>query len=422
MSDNSPLGWLDTLAARGIKLGLETITALLARLDNPHTKAPTIIVGGTNGKGTTATLAASILTASGKRVGLSLSPHLADVRERIVVDGAMIDEPTFAALVDRVRAATVADPPLPVTYFEAIAAMAFLHFAEEKLDVAVVEVGLGGRFDAFNVVDPAVAIICSVGLDHVETLGGSLKNVALEKLGIVKEGRPLVHGVTRPRLQAHFETTCADLNAPCYRIGREFDVRYRKGGLTGERFDYRDPSLTLSNIKLPLVGRRQCDNGALAIRAARLFDPTIDEKTIRAGVLAAKIDGRFEIVRGEPLVILDGAHNALAVSELARTVGRLVDRPVALVFGAMKDKDYPKMVATLAPLCRSITFYAPSMDRASSSADLRAALPESFTGPIAEATSPEEVTRMVDDAPADTVWLVCGSFYLVGALRDQLRA
>ncbi|MBF0170559.1 MAG: bifunctional folylpolyglutamate synthase/dihydrofolate synthase [Nitrospinae bacterium] len=420
MDVRDPVEWLLSLTFRGIRMGLANMEALLARLGNPQAKVPSIIVGGTNGKGTTSALIASILSASGRRTGLYISPHVADIRERIAVDGAPVAPDDFARLAATIRRVAAQESPIPVTFFETITAMGFLHFAEQKLDAAVVEVGLGGLLDAVNMAPAGVAVITSIGLDHADILGGTLKEVAFEKLGIVKQGRPLVSGVTRPRLQAHFERSCAEKGATLYRIGREFDVRYRKSGLTGERFDYRDDGLVLSNIKLPLVGRRQADNGALAIRAARLFAPDLSEKVIRAGVAGVKVIGRFETVRRDPLVIVDGAHNPPAVEELVKTVARHIDRPVDLVFGAMRDKDYRAMLATLAPLCRSITLYAPPMERAAPLADLHAAVPKDFAGPVTEAASPEEVARFIDASPADAVWLVAGSFYVVGAIRRQL--
>jgi dihydrofolate synthase/folylpolyglutamate synthase len=425
MNSRQVTTWLDSLGFRGIKLGLENITLLLSRLGDPHRRYPVIHVTGTNGKGSTCAMVAAILKAAGYRTGIYTSPHLTDVAERFAVDGAPVSGRSLATAATAVRSAADVDPPIPVTYFEATTAMAFLLFADAAVAAAVVEVGLGGRFDATNVVDPVVAVITSVGVDHTAELGGTLREVAFEKMGIVKPGRPLVCGVVDKKVAGPMAAEARRRKAPLFFIGDDFTATRTGSFSGGERFRYVDRTTKMPRLAIGMVGKAQVANAGAAIKTALLlaadrFD-RIDETAIRAGLAMVSVPGRFERMGAGPTAILDGAHNRAAAAGLAATIKARFGKPVHLIFGAMADKEYHRMLASLSPIAASVTLFAPPGDRAATCDAMEQALGD-YAGPIRRGMSAAAVAAMVAGAGAAEVFLVTGSFYTVAALRPALLA
>lgn len=314
MTYPSTVQFLYGLQQHGIKLGLDTIRALLGRVGDPHRRYPVVHIGGTNGKGSTAAMAASILQASGHRVGLYTSPHLIDFRERIRVNGEMIPESRVIDGVEILRAASV--PDLSPTFFEFTTALAFHYFAACQVDVVVLEVGLGGRFDATNVVEPLATAITTIGLDHEAYLGSTIEAIAMEKAGIIKPAVPVVLGRIGEPARRVIEARAATVGAPVFRLDRDF----RCEGSSPADCRYTGFALQAEHLSCPLQGQFQLDNLACSlalIELARERGVAVTETAVRAGLQQVAWEGRLEIVGQEPTVMVDGAHNPAAAAVLA---------------------------------------------------------------------------------------------------------
>ncbi len=321
-----------------IALGLDRVRAMLVRLDCARPAKKVLTIGGTNGKGSTAAFAASIARAAGLRVGLYSSPHLLHYRERVRIDGVEVED---AALCDAFELIEAARADLPLTFFEWGTLAAFLLFSRAGLDLAVLEVGMGGRLDAVNAVDPDCAIVSTVALDHMEFLGDDREAIGREKAGILRPRKPLVVGELDPPDSL---LTAADrAGAVLLRRGREFRAEPRLGG----RWRYSDTQGDLDLAPLPLLAPCQLYNAACAIAALRTLLPLSPEQ-ITQGLEQTRVGGRMQLLAGKPEVLLDVAHNPQAVQPLARWLA--LNRPAGAthaVFAALSDKDLPGLVAPL---------------------------------------------------------------------------
>ena len=406
------LDWLYALeAAKGMDFKLERVALALQRLGDPQRAYPTLHVAGTNGKGSVAAMLDACLGAAGYAVGRYTSPHLVELGERIAIGGAPMAREALVAIADEVRAATLAHG-IGLTFFEILTVMAFLHFARAGVDVAVVEVGLGGRLDATNVVDPLVAVITTIGRDHTQWLGETLAEIAAEKGGIIKPGRPVVLGRIEGEAAAVLHRIAAERGAPVLAAGHD----YRASG--SERMAFDGVGWHLRDVAVNLRGAHQRDNAAIAIAAlgaARAAVP-VDEGALRRGLASVRWPGRLEIIDTAPLTIVDGAHNA---DGIARLVAELPDltggRPVHLLFAVMGDKDWAAMVAQLAPHCRSAVVTEVLPPRAASAAAVAAAFPPACAA-VAEPDLARAWERVRERAGADGAVLVAGSLFLVGEL------
>lgn len=320
---------------------LDRVEKLLRRLGDPHRAYPTLHVAGTKGKGSTCAFAASILQAAGCRIGLYTSPHLFDFRERFRVDGTMISEAELAERVERIRPFAGRD----LTYFEVTTACAFLYFAEQKVEVAVVEVGMGGRLDATNVLIPEAAVLTPIGLDHLSKLGGRLEEIAGEKAGILKSGVPAVVASQPPEALRVIRQAAAAISAPLHEIDQEVRIEELRLSSGGSRASIQTPEAHYQELSIPLLGRHQVANAAAAIRAVELLarcQPRlrIGERAIREGIRRTEWPGRCQFIPGRPDLLLDGAQTAESARALRETVEELFPgRPVCLVLGASTDKD-----------------------------------------------------------------------------------
>lgn len=414
---------LDSLSFKGMKLGLANTTSLLKELGDPHKKFVSVHVGGTNGKGSTSAMIAAILANSGVKCGLYTSPHLETFRERISVNGAMIGKGKAAELVSRVKEA-VEKTGVPVTYFEFVTAMAFLHFAQEGVQAAVVEVGMGGRFDSTNVVTPAVSVITSIAMDHREHLGSTLRKIAYEKCGIIKSGRPVVTAVRTPSAIEVIVKTAGERSAPLSVSGDGFKLRRLKPVEDGERFNFESGSTRYEGLRVSLVGRQQVANAGMAVKAALILRDNgfegITENSIRSALSGVFLPGRFEMARKNPPLIYDGAHNPKACSALCRALTeRFGHSSVDFIFGSMGDKDYARMIRNLLPAARSFTFFSPSVPRAVPP-DVFAETLKGSRIPRKVAQRLEGITRIINSAPRNSVTCVTGSFYTVGEIRAAM--
>jgi dihydrofolate synthase / folylpolyglutamate synthase len=396
----------------GMRPGLERIETLLQALGNPERRYTLAQVGGTNGKGSVAAMLAATLRADGRRVGLYTSPHLVSFRERIRVNSEAIAEDDVADGYDAI-ATLVAR--LDATMFEATTALALDYFAREAVDVAVLEVGLGGRLDATTVGAPAVTAIARIDLDHTEVLGSTLAQIAGEKAAIIRSGVS-VSSAQAPAAADVLIARAAAVGVPLLMEGRELSVVVRSRHASGQVIDCAGPGWRLDALELPLLGVYQPSNALLALAAARVLG--VGDAAAREGLARARWPGRFEVFHArDRVVVLDGAHNPAGARALADSLAQWFgDTPITLVFGALRDKDAIGMLAALAPRMRRLILTASSSPRAATPEALRAAVPEG--PPVEQAASAREALALAAREPRTPILCVAGSLSLLG---DVLR-
>jgi len=424
MTSSECRDYLGHLEHFGIKLGLENIATLCAALGNPQNRFLSIHVAGTNGKGSVSAMLAGIMKEHGFRTGLYTSPHLARVEERIRVDGAAIPPRLFRERLARLRATIdglMAEEELAYhpTYFEVLTALAFLEFAETKVDVAVLEVGMGGRFDATNIVRPLVSVITTIAKDHEKHLGSSLEKIAFEKAGIIKPGVPVVCGVRGGVALRKIRRIAREREAPLIEVfgsGRTLEARLARRGY---RFVYAGARGRYA-FSPALAGRHQGQNAAVAIATAEVLSRTwkpLDKGKIVKAVRETRWEGRLETVARRPLVLLDGAHNVEGVEALAVHVRETVGRPVVLVFAAMQDKDIRSMTRLLFPLCETVILTRVPHERSATPEELAAAAP-SFKGRILLEPDTRKAVRLaLAESRGRTPVVIAGSLFLIGEVK-----
>jgi dihydrofolate synthase/folylpolyglutamate synthase len=393
---------LERLSLFGTRLGLASTRSLLEALGDPQARLSVALVAGTNGKGSTAALLSSMGSQAGYRTGLYTSPHLEQVHERVRVDGRAIDEPALRDRLERVLEAAAALRDEPVTYFEALTAAALLYFAEREVELAVLEVGLGGRLDATNVTEPLLALITEIALDHREHLGETLSEIAFEKAGVLRTGRPALARVSEGDARRVLVQRAAEVGA---------ELRFVDGALPEG----------LCPSRSPLAGAHQLANLALAAEAAHELRvrgwERFDTLAIRDGAAACRWPGRLEWV--EPTatavrVLLDGAHNPAAIAALTRYLERQVGRHT-LVFGAMRDKEVERMLPPLAAAAERVLITAADTPRARPPAELAP-----LGGERAEVVEGVEEALETALDGLDPI-VVTGSLHLVGEMRSTLH-
>ncbi len=406
------LDWLLRLEAHaGWDLKLERMRAALALRGHPERAFPALHIAGTNGKGSTAAMVESVLRASGRRTGLYTSPHLIDFPERIRAGGRTIPRDAIAALVAELRA-TLEAHDLALTHFEVATLLAFEWFARIGIDVGVIEVGLGGRLDATNLVVPVATAITSIAYDHEEWLGHDLTAIAREKAGIVKAGVPLAVGRLPPDAAAVVEARATELGAPVLHAGRD-------GVLTSgaQGVDFRAPGVHWTGLDVALPGAFQRDNAEVALTLLASARATLpcDEAQVRTGLATARWPGRLTLVTGaHPPVLLDGAHNPAGVAALRAELPAWLDgRRLVLVFAVMADKAWRAMLADLVP-CASEAIATQVGRRGLDPTTIAAALADRV--PTRAIVDPHAaVTAGLEAAGTDGIVLVTGSLFLVGA-------
>ncbi len=424
MDYQATLAHLYRLERFGIKLGLENIRKLLSLLGDPHRGLRVLHVTGTNGKGSVCAYAASVLQTAGYHVGLYTSPHLVRFNERIRVDGEPIGDDDVLRLWSGMQpaiAAMVSDRAIDhPTFFEVTTAMAFEYFRESKVDVAVVEVGMGGRMDATNVVDGLVSVITRVDLEHTEHLGKTVDRIAREKAGIIKRESRVVT-VDQEALPV-IESRCRELRAPLTVVGRDLDATRISGDLRGQGIRVRGPFGSVE-VRTPLLGSFQVENVGIAVAALaemRSASFTIPDEAIRSGIASVRWPARLEIVREAPLVLVDGAHNHPAARALAASMAETFrGRKALLVIGILNDKDLSGIAAALGPIASRVFACRPKTYRAYEANDVAIAF-----RPYAESTVIPSVQGAIDaalaGAHADDIVLITGSIYTAGEALDHL--
>lgn len=415
------LAYLYELQSHGVKLGLETIRNLLAKSNHPERKFTALHIGGTNGKGSTAAMTASVLRAANVRVGLYTSPHLIDFRERIQVQGEQISESRVVDLVRRFQMGSKG--AVTPTFFETTTAMAFQYFAEEKVDVAVLEVGMGGRFDATNVCCPSGVLITNVALDHEAYLGDTLEAIAYEKSGIIKAGVPVVVGPMETVAHTVIQKKAQNEQAPYIQFGSDFSIKIQKEGV----FDYQGPTQRYLGLVCALNGVHQCVNAACALALLEqsvMPNRIISQQSVIEGLGHVLWEGRLETVKAHPLMICDGAHNPPAAKELVKYLQSIVsavpERKLIILVAMMRDKHIEAFLSAFLPLAKTIICTQIDHSRSATVEELQSQLPASVASVYGVRTPTEAVDLAKRLADENDVICVTGSLFLVGAVKSVL--
>lgn len=418
------LTFFTSLAPSGVRMGLDRIQTALKALRNPERNYPTLHVAGTNGKGSTCAFAASCLVAEGYRTGLYTSPHLLRVNERFKLDGEDIEDELLAQRILEVLDLypQAAEEPYPLTFFEFGTLVAFWHFSKEQVDVAVIEVGLGGRLDATTACRASVTAITPISFDHMDYLGHTLQAIAGEKAAIMKPSVPCVVSPQPPEVMEVLEKHARATGAKLFRDGPDF--RFEREAGPGESFVYRGMRTSVPRLILGLKGRHQINNAAVALASLELLEDQgiqISQESARIGLATAQWPGRFEMLQTRPPLIVDGAHNPAGAEVLAQTLSdQHPNKKVHLVFGVLADKDYGPMFKTLFPLAATLHL-APVNSARTLHPEKYLALAGELCGDISVYESVEAaVDGAKGRADAADVVLCTGSLFLVGQVKAHL--
>ncbi len=425
--------FLDQLQFFKIKLGLDSMNRFLERLGNPHHNLPSIHIGGTNGKGSVGATLCSILSAAGYNTGFYTSPHLSSVRERFRINDHYISKQDFARLITRIVEVLDDDK---ITYFECTTTLALLWFAEQQIDAALLEVGMGGRLDATNVVSPLLSIITNVSMDHEQYLGDTMAQIATEKAGIIKQKIPVVSAAADDDSGRIIKQTCKEKNAPLYLFGRDFNAQplADKPG----RWDYQGlHNTTLTKLPLAMKGGYQITNASVALATVQLLREqgfTLTGKHISTGLARTSWPGRLESFRlnsrnervdesgGGLQFLLDGAHNPAGVKALQQALRADYSyRRLILIWGAMADKDLQTTLQEIAPPADVIIFTRPDSERSATAAQLAEALPGQLHSKMIITNSVHDsIAKARRTAAPEDLICIAGSLYLVGEARQLL--
>jgi dihydrofolate synthase/folylpolyglutamate synthase len=420
--------YLERIQNLGIKFGLDNVREILRTFQEPHRKFPSVLVAGSNGKGSVCAFLDCILSLHGFRTGLFTSPHLVDVEERIRINRKAIARRDFCRLLTRLRnnieklieAKKLLSPP---TYFEHLCCLAFLHFAEKKVDMALCEVGMGGRFDATNVVDPMVSVITTISAEHQKFLGESLSQIAYEKSGIIKPGIPVVCGVQNEDAYATIKSRAEELGAPFYGLfGKKGNFKEQKRG-RGYVFSFRINGETYS-YEPGLLGRHQGRNAAVAITVSRILGrrwKKLNKTKIIQGIQTTRWEGRLEVLSENPLVLLDGAHNEEGAEALRDYLKEFANSPVVLVYASMRDKKIERIASILFPLAKKVILTRFPYYRAYPPEELASRLSSSGSEIICQEDAGKAFRMAKRLAGPEGIVLVAGSLFLVGEVKKATQ-
>jgi dihydrofolate synthase / folylpolyglutamate synthase len=487
MSYSETVNYLYNLQKYGIKFGLDNISRLMSALDNPHRSFLSVHVAGTNGKGSTSAIIASILKTAGFKVGLFTSPHIISFTERIRVNGEEITENEVIELAEEIKDIVVHLGDFLPTFFEVVTTMALLYFKRKKVDIAVIEVGMGGRLDATNIITPEISIITNISYDHKEFLGDTLKEIAHEKAGIIKKGVPVAASYQESEAMKVIEQKAIEKNSELYIYGRDFSSILKREDISGICFDYSSgDSFTINNLVLPLAGEHQMQNASVAIKAVELLSkkltsdfsfpasnknlhlysslsptPPINPEGFRDSPLVGEGDhrflnttphhfirkgfedvrwpGRLEIIKEDPPMLIDGAHNPAAAMALSKALKKNFpekNKRIILVLGIMGDKDARGIMEPLLPLASEIILTAPAYSRSASPEKLAGIAASLGFFDVRIAPTMKDAVEMATEiglsdkrqglgnlphnpSPAPLI-LITGSFYTIGEAKEVL--
>ena len=420
MNVNEAIEYIHSVYWKGSIYGLSRIQALLEKLGNPQDSLKYVHIAGTNGKGSTAAMTASILRKAGYRTGLYTSPYIYCFNERMQVDGEQISDEDLVAITEYVKPFVEEMSEKP-TEFELVCAIAFEYFKRKQCDIVVLEVGLGGEFDATNIIKvPEVAVVTNIGLDHTDVLGNTVEEIALTKAGIFKEGGHAVIYRGAPSVEAVFEDVCAKKHVSLKKA--DFDsLKLHSLDLFGQVFDCG----SRKNLTLPLLGDHQLHNASVVLSIADTLIEEgwkISEEAIYAGIRDVRWPGRFDIVCRDPLFIIDGGHNPQCIEALTKNIqDYLQGRRIIALTGVLADKDYVDMYKPVMPLIDQFVCITPDNPRKMEAADLAKYLQAAGATATACASTREGVQKALALAGKDGVVLCFGSLYSIGSIQDSLR-
>ena len=405
----------------GIKLGIRNIGNFLADVGNPHRTFKSVHIAGTNGKGSTAAYIDSIMREAGYRVGIFTSPHLVDFRERIRVNGKEIGKKYIAGFIQKHKKVIEKNK---ITFFEVCTALAFCYFAYKKVDLAVVETGLGGRLDATNTLLPELSIITDISFDHTNILGNTLKKIAFEKAGIIKKGTPVLIGTMKPEPRKEIVKISKKRRSP---------LTYQKPGIvkkidSGFHYDYKNENFYMTNLVSSLSGLHQISNSALAITAANILNQNgynINKRQIRRGLKSAFWPGRFEIIklRRGPTIILDVGHNPAGVKAMTECFKtNFPDRKADVIFGSVRNKNLEKTIKYIIRIAKTVEITKVKSNRGIEPQEIASIFKKNkFVARVSESVY-KSAKKLIDSANSDDIIIICGSHFVVGEFLEDREA
>ncbi len=401
----------------GIILGLSTIKNVLNGLGNPQDRFSCIHIAGTNGKGSIASALSSILTLSGYKTGLYTSPHLVSFNERICINNVPVSDERVVEAYEAVKRVDHGERRL--TFFEYATAMAFYEFGKQEVDWAVIETGMGGRFDATNIVKPEISIITNISIEHKTYLGNTIKEISGEKAGIIKQHTPVVTGAKQASALTVIKEKALEKNASVYCFGKDFSVRRNKNKGT---FTYSGIQNTYTKMQTCLSGNYQVDNAALVLAACEVLNKRnkaiLPEESIREGIIKNNWPGRLEIVSTSPLIILDGAHNLAAAKNLATYLAeKMTGRQIILVAGILDDKPYEAMLRSLLPVCSKVILARADNERSLDPEKLKTVAEGMVPDILVIPEVADAIKYAIEMADTDDVICIAGSLYVVGEAK-----
>ncbi|WHX99496.1 folylpolyglutamate synthase/dihydrofolate synthase family protein [Neobacillus sp. DY30] len=424
---NEALEWIHGRLRLGIKPGLARMEWMMEKLGSPELKMKTVHIGGTNGKGSTVTFLRSILEAAGYSVGTFTSPYIEQFNERISVNGKPISDKeileltnVIVPLADELEETELGGP----TEFEVITAMSFYYFANiNQVDIVLYEVGLGGRFDSTNVIQPIASVITNIGLDHTNILGHTYEDIAFEKAGIIKEQIPIFTAVKNQNALKIIKEQAANKHAPIFILNQDFSITAHRSRETGEMFTLSSANFVFEQLEINMIGQHQTENAALSVMASQYINQheefSISENAIKTGLKKAYWPGRFEILSKSPLVVVDGAHNDEGISALTHELSnRYSNYNIHIIFAALKDKKLDKMISQLDQVADEITFVSFDFPRAAEAMDLFS-LSNSKHKSISENWQ-AYLAKSIQNQEQDSVLIITGSLYFISEVKLYL--
>ncbi len=425
MDKKQAVEYLESFDSFKKEFTLDNIKKLLAEFDNPQNSFKSIKIAGTNGKGSTSSFLSSILKSAGFKTGLVLSPHVLDYNERIQVNGKPISDENFAKFIEIVKN-KVEEKKIESSLFEILTTAQFLYFKEQKIDFAVLEIGLGGRLDAINTAQSIITIITNVEIEHANVLGSTFEQIALEKSEALNENSVLITSEGKPNVLEVFEQKVLEKNSEFFALKVDFDYKTINESIEEQEFDFNFNDKILKSLRTKIIGPHQFKNASLAVAAAIVLNNKgfeVDDESIRLGLMDAHIPARFQKVFDNPLIFLDSAHNPSGCMALSRTIKRILkDKTITLVFGCSEDKNYKEMLSILLPLAKRVYFTQAkyrgrdAQDLSDSTLAIKPGI-ESYVIPDVQ----KAVLKAKSDVPSSNALIVCGSIFLVSEALKVLE-
>lgn len=424
MTYNEAVKKINSLLVFGSKPGLERISELVKRIGSPDKKLKFVHIAGTNGKGSTCALIANTLTKAGYKTGMFISPYVLEFRERFQIDGKMIEKKELASIVEEIYPIVVQmkNEDKIITEFEFVFAIALIWYSRQNCDVVVLETGLGGRFDATNIIDtPLASVITSISLDHTAILGNSYEKIAFEKCGIIKpNGITIAYGEQKDGVIDVIRKTANERNNKLF-IANTNSVIKKSSSLDGSKFDFRSDKLNMNDLKIPFIGDHQLKNAATAlytVKALKELGYNISENAIKEGFSTAFFPARLELFKRSPIILLDGAHNPGGAEALSKAIkDNLSDKRKIGIVGMLADKDINTALSMLIPLFDEIITVSPHNPRAMSSEKLAETVSKYCKNVTALNDYKEAFEKALNDADSSSAIVVFGSLYLAGDMR-----